>query len=95
MEKLQIEPFETVVPYALGDVHRVSKTVPPSACHNFDTCERILIFFRRYVTDKVSNQYALYYATSNTQITCASALPGKTGKHAGLSTRLLTLLSIR
>ena len=26
MEKLKIEPFETVVPYALGDVHRVSKT---------------------------------------------------------------------
>jgi len=43
-------------------MHRVSKK-PPSACYNFDTCERILIFFGRNVTDKVSNQKTLYYAT--------------------------------
>jgi len=36
------------------------------------------IFFGRNVTDKVRNQNTLYYAT---QITCASALPVKTGKH--------------
>jgi len=43
-------------------MHRVSKK-PPSACYNFDTCERILIFFGRNVTDKVSNQKTLYYTT--------------------------------
>jgi len=32
------------------------KNVPPLACYNFDTCEWILIFFGRNVTDKVSNQ---------------------------------------
>jgi len=47
-------------------------------CYNFDKCECILIFFRRDVTDKVSNQKTLYYATA---ITRASALPGKTRKH--------------
>jgi len=26
-------------------LHRVSKNVPPLACYNSDTCERILIFF--------------------------------------------------
>jgi len=36
--------------------------------------------FGRNVTDKVGNQKMLYYATLR-QITCASALPGKTGKH--------------
>jgi len=42
-----------------------------------DTCERILIFFRRNVTNKISNQNTLYYAP---QITCASALPSKNMK---------------
>ena len=42
-------------------VHRDSKNVPHLACSNFDTCERILIFFGRNVTDKVGNQKALYY----------------------------------
>jgi len=36
-----------------------------------------LIFFGGNVTDKVSNQKTLYYATPQT--TCASALPGETG----------------
>jgi len=57
-------------------IHRVSKNVPPLACYNVDTRERILIFFGRNTTDKVSNQKTLYYATS-TQLTCASAPPCK------------------
>ena len=45
-------------------MHRVSKNVPPKlACYNFDTRERIFIFFDRNATDKVSNQKTLYYAT--------------------------------
>jgi len=59
-------------------LHRVSKNYPPLACYNcynFNTCKRILIFFGRNVTDKVSNQ------KTPPQITCASALAGKTGKY--------------
>jgi len=55
-------------------MHRVSKNVPPLACYNFDTHEWILIFFGRNVTDKVGNHF-----TTSPQITCTSALPGKTG----------------
>jgi len=51
------------------------KNVPPLAYYKFDTCEWILVFFGRNVTDKVGNQI-----TIPSQITCASALPGKTGK---------------
>jgi len=54
------------------------KNVPPLVCYNFDTRERILIFFGRNVTDKVSNQRRFSVPP---QMTCASALPGKTGKH--------------
>jgi len=54
------------------------KNVPLLACYNFDAHEWILIFFARNVTDKEGNQKTLYYST---QITCASALPVKTGKH--------------
>ena len=54
------------------------KNVPPLACYTFDAHEWILIFFGTNVTDKVSNQKTLYYAP---EITCASALPVKTGKH--------------
>jgi len=50
------------------------------ACYNFDTHEQSLICFGRNVTDKVSNQKALYYATSNNLCFC-TGLPGKTGKH--------------
>jgi len=53
------------------------KNVPHLACYNFDTHEWISIFFGRYVNDKVRNQRRL---TMPPQITCASALPGKTGK---------------
>jgi len=37
--------------------------------------------FGRNVTDKVGNQKTLYYTTLRPQITCASALPVKTGTH--------------
>jgi len=47
----------------VGQIHRVSKNVPPVACYNFDAHEWILIFFGTNVTDKVSNQKMLYYAT--------------------------------
>ena len=46
-------------------LHGVSKKVPPLACYNLDTHERILIFFGKNVIDKVGNQKTLYYATSN------------------------------
>jgi len=58
-------------------LHRVSKNVSPLARYNFDTCEWILIFFGRNIADKVSSQK---HFTMPHQITCASALPGKTGK---------------
>jgi len=45
------------------------------ACYNFDTHEQILTVFGRNVTVKVDNQKMPH------QITCASALRGKTGKH--------------
>jgi len=49
------------------------KNVPPLACYNFDTRERI--FFGRNATNKVSNQTRFNMPP---QITCASALPDKT-----------------
>jgi len=48
------------------------------ACYNFDIHEWILTFFGRNVTDKVAIKRRF---TMSPQITCASALPGKTGKH--------------
>ena len=36
------------------------KNVPPLDCYNFETCEWILIFFGRNVTDRVSNQTTLH-----------------------------------
>ena len=54
------------------------KNVLPLACYNFNTCKRIFIFFGRNVTDKVSNQRRY---TMPPQITCAFALPNKTGKY--------------
>jgi len=54
------------------------KNVAPLACYNFDANEWILILFGRNVTDKVDNQKCL---TMPPQLTCASALPGKTRKH--------------
>jgi len=47
-------------------LRRVSKkNVQPFACYNFVTYEWILTFFGRNVTDKVSDQETLYYATTN------------------------------
>jgi len=46
------------------------RNVTPLACYNFDTREWILIFFGRNVTNKVSNQKTLYYATSNNLCFC-------------------------
>ena len=54
------------------------KNVPPMVCYNFDIRECILIFFGGNVTDKVSSQNTF---TMPPQMTCASALPGKRGKH--------------
>jgi len=53
-------------PHGLGPmrlVYTLSQKVPPLACYNFDTHEWILIFFGTSVTDNVSNQKTLYYAT--------------------------------
>jgi len=55
------------------DLYTVSpKNVPSLVCYNFDIAH--FDIFGRNVTDKISNQKALYYATSN-------KLQGKTGKH--------------
>jgi len=56
------------------------KKVPPLACYNFDTCERISIFFHRNVSDKVSNQTTLYGATSNNLCFCSTWQNGETCK---------------
>jgi len=48
------------------------KKVPPLACYNFDTCERIWIILCRNVTDKVGNQKTLYCATSNNLCFCTT-----------------------
>jgi len=37
------------------------KKVPPLVCYNFDTCERILIFFGGNVIDEVNNQDTLLF----------------------------------
>jgi len=42
------------------------------ACYDFDTREWILILFGRHVTNKVSNQKTLYYATSNNVCFCTT-----------------------
>jgi len=51
-------------------VHRVAKIVPPLGCYNFETYDRILIFFGRNVTNKVSTQKTYYYATANDLCFC-------------------------
>ena len=48
------------------------KNVPPLVCYNFDIRERILIFFGRNVTDKVSNQKTLFFATWNNLCFCTT-----------------------
>jgi len=66
----------------LGNIHCVSKNVPvpPLVCYNFDTHEHILVFFGRNVTDKVSNQKTLYYATPNNMCFCTTWQYGETQK---------------
>ena len=57
----------------------VSKNVPPLACYNSDTCEWILIFFLAEmlpIKQEIKRRF-----TMPPQLTCASALPGKMGKH--------------
>jgi len=62
-----------------SSLHCVSKNVPPSACYNFVTCERISIFF---LAGMLPIKYAIRRRfTMPPPITCASALPGKMGKH--------------
>ena len=56
------------------------KNVSPLACYNFETWERILIFFGSNVTDKVSNQKTYYYATSNNLCFCTTWQNGETRK---------------
>jgi len=53
------------------------KNVPLLSCYNFDTRERILIFFGRNVTGKVRNQKTLYFATSNNLCFCTTWQNGK------------------
>jgi len=53
------------------------KYVPPLVRYNFDIRERILIFFGRNVTDKVSNQKTFYCATSNDLCFCTTWQTGK------------------
>jgi len=48
------------------------KKRPTFGCYNFDTRERILTVFGTDVTDKVSNQKTLYYATSNNLCFCTT-----------------------
>jgi len=54
--------------------------VPPLACYNFDTHEWILIFFDTNVTDKVSNQKTVYYATWNNLCFCTTCQNEETRK---------------
>jgi len=54
--------------------------VPPLACYNFDTRERISIFFGRNATDKIRNQKTLYCATSNNLCFCTIWQNGETRK---------------
>jgi len=63
----------------LSEYYTVSqKNVQPLACYNFDAREWILMFFGRNVTEKEATKRRL---TMPPQITCASALPVKMGKH--------------
>jgi len=64
----------------LAYVHYVSKNVAPLVCYNVEIRERILILFGRNVTDKVSNQKTLYYATPNNLCFCTTWQNGETRK---------------
>jgi len=60
-------------------LHCVAKNVPPLVCYrpNFDARERILIFFGRNLTDKVSNQTTFYYVASNNVCFCTTKQNGE------------------
>jgi len=55
----------------------VSKNVPHLVCYNFDTRERILIFFGRNVTDKVGNHKTFYCVAWNNFCFCTTWQRGK------------------
>ena len=55
----------------------LNKTSDLRLAVTFDTRERILIFFGRNVTNKVSSQNTLYYATSNNLCFCTVWQNGK------------------
>jgi len=61
-------------------LHCASKNVPSLVCYKFDIRECILIFFGRNVTDKVSNQKALYCITPNNLCFCTAWQNGETRK---------------
>jgi len=61
----------------IPNIHCVSKNVPPLVCYNFDIRELILI---RYFWQKCHRQSEQSKDAMPLHITCASALPGKTGK---------------
>jgi len=61
-------------------LHRVSKNVAPLGCSNCETWERILIFFERNVTHKISNPETYYYVTSNNLCFCTMWQNGETRK---------------
>jgi len=57
--------YWTVFAMQIYTVSQKLNVSPFLVCFNFDTRERILIFFGRNTTNKVSNQQTLYYATLN------------------------------
>jgi len=54
------------------------KNVPPMACYNFDTYEQILLFLAEMLRIKQAIKKCFDMPP---QMTCASALAGKRGKH--------------
>jgi len=70
----------------------VSKNVPPLACYNFYTRERILISFGKNAEDKVSNEKTLYYATSNNLCFCTTWQNGKHDTKIAFFTRSISAL---
>jgi len=69
-------------PNHLSDICTLSENnIPHLVCYSFDIRVPILIFFSsRNVTDKVSNQNMLYYATSNNLCFCTTWQSGETWK---------------
>jgi len=63
-----------------ASIYCLSKNVPPLVCYNFDIRQHVLIFFGRNVTDKVSNEKTLYYATPSNLCFCTTWQNGETRK---------------